>query len=63
MPGNVHPETSDFIGADGKPVLMTIEFKDGVADVPDNLGRFLVDTDAAKSGPIVLLDFPALMLA
>lgn len=63
MPGNVHPETTDFLGADGKPTLMTIEFKDGVAEVPDNLGRFLVDTDAAKASPIILLDIPALILA
>lgn len=63
MPGKVHPETSDFLGPDGKPVLMTIEFRDGVAEVPDNLGRFLIDAGCAKASPILLLDIPSLLAA
>jgi hypothetical protein len=62
-PGAAHPETTDFLDANGKPVTMTIEFKDGVAEVPDNLGRFLIDTGVAKGSPIITLSFPELRFA
>jgi hypothetical protein len=49
-------DASEFKDMDGKPILISVQFKDGVADVPDNLGRFLIDNHlAAKSQQRILV--------
>jgi hypothetical protein len=55
QPGNEHPETTDFM-QDGKPILFTVEFKDGVAEVPWGLGRYLLDQRIAFYSPLILPD-------
>lgn len=54
QPGGEFP-VSDFMNEDGSPKLFTIEFLGGVAEVPDNLGRYLIDKGIASASPIVLL--------
>ncbi len=39
---------SEWIDARGKPVTFHVNFVDGVAEVPDALGRYLVKTGMAK---------------
>ena len=36
------------------PRLFTVEFLDGRAAVPDNLGRYMIDTGLARLSPILL---------
>ena len=52
QPGADHP-ISDWI-ADGKPRLFPVAFILGRADVPDNLGRYLIDQGYARSSPLLL---------
>lgn len=47
----------------GKPRLFTVEFLGGRADVPDNLGRYLVDAGLARPSPILLPDDARLPIA
>lgn len=53
QPGNEFP-TSDFMTKEGKPILFTVEFKEGMAKVPDNLGRYMLNKKLAQSSPIIL---------
>lgn len=53
QPGNTH-KVSDFMDANGKAKLITVEFFLGEADVPDNLGRYLIDQGMAQRSPILL---------
>ncbi len=55
-PGKEFPTVSDWHGADGKPLTITVTFKDGIAKVADNLGRYLLDNDLAQSSPIIVPD-------
>lgn len=60
-PGRDHPENSDWIkvGRDGEgreirePLQITVKFENGVADVPDGLGRYLVAKQMARRSPII----------
>ena len=55
QPG-IKVDDSDFKDMDGKPILITVQFRDGMADVPDNLGRYLVDNQlASKSRQRILV--------
>ena len=54
QPGNEYPN-SEWIDEKGKPRLITVEFKFGKAEVPDNLGQYMLDHDMAKPSPIILL--------
>ena len=38
----------------GEPVLFTVEFKYGEADVPQHLGRYMVKAKYAKSSKLIL---------
>lgn len=55
-PGQEFP-VSDFLDADGKPIQFPVGFSEGAADVPDNLGNYMIDRDLAKKSPIILLEF------
>jgi hypothetical protein len=39
---------SEWINDDGTPKTLLVEFRDGAADVPDALGRYLIATGQAK---------------
>ncbi len=55
-PGAHHP-ISEFIegkGRDRKPKQFNVVFVDGVAEVSENLGRYLIDKDLAKRSPIIV---------
>nr|WP_199065100.1 hypothetical protein [Chromobacterium sp. ASV5] len=54
QPGNEHP-VSDFFDKDGKPSVFVVEFKYGRAEVPDNLGRYLIDEGLAQESAILLV--------
>jgi hypothetical protein len=42
-------DASDFKNADGTNKQFTVRFKEGVADVPSNLGDYLIAKGAAQS--------------
>lgn len=55
QPGNQHPTVSDFVDKDGKPILFDIVFTYGVAEnVPDNLGRYVLDQGLAQETRFIL---------
>lgn len=45
---------SEWLRADGEPLTIPVEFKYGVAHVPGNLGRWLIDAGHAQNSPIIL---------
>jgi hypothetical protein len=47
----VDSDCSDWRNADGTNKQFTVRFKDGVADVPSNLGDYLIAKGAAQSAP------------
>lgn len=53
QPGTEFPN-SDFVDATGKPVMFSVEFVNGVAEVPDNLGTYMLDKDLASGSPIII---------
>lgn len=53
QPGSKFP-ASHFMNAEGKPILFTVEFKNGEADVSRSLGRFMLDEKMAQRSPIIL---------
>lgn len=53
-PGQEFPNVSEWRDAQGKPLTLTVEFRGGVARVPDNLGQYLLDKGLAQSSPILL---------
>lgn len=53
QPGNMYP-TSDFIDENGKARMFSVEFVHGVAEVPDNLGQYMLDHELASASPIIL---------
>lgn len=64
-PGAHHPENSEWmsVGEEGgravrKPIQFTVQFKAGVAEVPDSLGRYMIDQKLAKSSPLILIEPP-----
>ncbi|MCP3017540.1 hypothetical protein [Cupriavidus basilensis] len=55
-PGVSHP-ISDFVegkGKDRKPKQFNVVFVEGVAEVSENLGRYLLNNDLAKRSPIIV---------
>jgi hypothetical protein len=55
QPGIHYPENSEWMGEDNKPKLFQVSFKNGVAEVEDNLAHYLIDKQMAKSSPIITL--------
>jgi hypothetical protein len=53
-PGVEFP-TSEFV-EDGKPKQFDIKFVNGVADVSEEIGRYMVDKELAKTSPIILVN-------
>ncbi len=61
-PGTEHPETSDWMkatrGPEGQefkePIMFTVKFTDGVAEVPSNLGQYMIRKGLAQKSPIVV---------
>lgn len=53
QPGREFP-TSDFLEADGRPKMFATVFVEGVADVPAELGRYLVDQGVASRSPLIV---------
>lgn len=61
-PGKDHPETSDWIkvGRDAlgretrEPVQIAVKFENGCADVPDNLGRYIIDQGLARKSRLIV---------
>ena len=52
-PGSFYP-TTEWVDAAGKPVMFQAVFVHGVADVPDNLGQYMIDHGLAQRSPIIL---------
>ena len=61
-PGKDHPENSDWIkvsrNPEGRevrePVQFAVKFENGVAEVPDGLGRYLIDKKLARRSPLIV---------
>lgn len=53
QPGNEFP-ASDFMDANGKAILFSVVFSEGRAEVPDQLGQYLIDKGMAAKSPILL---------
>lgn len=54
-PGVHHPQV-DWMDEQGKPRMLAVTFAEGVADVDERLGQYMIDRDLAKASPIILLD-------
>ena len=54
QPGIDHPEISDWFYPDGKSKMLTVQFIDGVAEVEDNLGQYLIDKKLAQKSFLIL---------
>lgn len=52
QPGTEYPEVTDWHNEEGHAILLPVVFTDGVADVPSNLGQYLIDKGLASSSPI-----------
>jgi len=46
--------SADFKDSQGNPITYTVSFDYGMAEVPDNLGRWMVDHGLAKTSLIIL---------
>lgn len=53
-PAHDAPDVSEWKSAKGEPVMFTVEFVEGVATVPSNLGKYLIDRGLAQRSPIAL---------
>ena len=54
-PGAHHPETADWVDPKTKvPIMFTVKFKNGIAEVDDNMGRYLVKQKLAQASPVIL---------
>jgi hypothetical protein len=69
-PGAHYPNNSDWMSvgeADGKtirkPIQFTVQFKAGVAEVPDSLGEYMIAQKLARGSPIVLITPPTILAA
>ncbi len=54
QPGVHHP-IADWMDEERKPKMFSVTFVDGCAEVPDNLGQYMLDRELAKASPIILL--------
>ncbi|MBV9528251.1 hypothetical protein [Sphingomonas sp.] len=50
---------ADWTDDDGKPRMLIVQFVDGVAEVPDALGRYLLATKQAKRTTLFMPRFAA----
>lgn len=53
QPGTQFP-VSEWLDEDGKPRLFAVEFRAGCAEVPDNLGEYMIDQETAQRSPLIL---------
>lgn len=53
QPGRKHP-VSDWLDDSGEPLSFNVKFEYGKAEVPDNLGRFLIDQGLAQESVILV---------
>lgn len=53
QPGRQY-SSSNWLDKDGKPIMFTVEFKHGCADVPEGLGQYLVDHELAQETRIII---------
>jgi hypothetical protein len=53
-PNNDGASNQDWMDAEGKPKLIQVSFKDGVAEVPNDLGRYMIDRKLANKTAIIL---------
>lgn len=54
-PGKDHPETTDFLDSEGKPLQIVITFKYGVAEnIPDAVGKYMLDQKMASRSRILM---------
>ncbi|MDE2101960.1 MAG: hypothetical protein KGL39_32235 [Patescibacteria group bacterium] len=53
-PGKDHPENSAWVDKNHQPIMLTVIFNHGVADVEANFGRYLVAKGLASKSPIIL---------
>ncbi len=47
-------EKSEWQDAYGNPIMYTVEFREGVAHVETQLGRYLIDEGLAARSPIIV---------
>jgi hypothetical protein len=47
-------KSADFLDAQGEPKLFNVEFVHGKAEVPDNLGRWMIDHGYAQATALIL---------
>lgn len=68
-PGAHYPTNSDWISVlqddQGrtirKAIQLTVQFKNGVAEVEDSLGEYMIAQKLARSSPVILLTPPNLL--
>ena len=53
QPGREFPN-SDWLDEAGAPRMFAVEFRAGVAEVPDNLGQYMIDRELAQGSPLIL---------
>lgn len=53
QPGREFP-VSEWMDEEQKPRIFQVEFRGGVAEVPDNLGLYLIDRELAQPSPLLL---------
>jgi len=53
-PGKEHPETKEFFDEQGNPLQIPVQFNYGMAEVPDNIGRYLIKKELASKSKILL---------
>jgi hypothetical protein len=54
QPGHEFKDVSDWVDAQGHPILLSVKFNNGVADVESNLGKYLIDKGLAKKSRLIL---------
>lgn len=54
QPGKEFPDISDWKDEQGIPLLIPVQFTNGVAEVPSNLGRYMLDKGLAFRNRIVI---------
>ena len=53
QPGRQFP-IADWVDEMGAPRLFRVEFRAGCAEVPDNLGAYMIDQGLAQRSPLLL---------
>jgi hypothetical protein len=53
-PNNDGMANGEWNDAEGKPKEILVTFKDGAAEVPNDLGRYLTDRKLALKTPLIL---------